>query len=1037
MKPFFYLSKPILFFFLFFFSLITENVEAQITFINSFGPPTVLPPSFGTIGGGSGRRMKSADFNKDGIQDVVATTNVPVGGNNLAVALGTYTGVMLAANLYAVPASPVALGATATADFNGDGNVDIATIGADKNLYILKNAFPGAGFGVTAGIPTPSSFLGAGFTELETVDYDQDGDIDLLTVAQNSTIAVVILYRNDGTGLFPIGGVIEYFTGISYDTEHQIKTGIFDSTINNVELLYVNSSTDIYKISGLITGPTTINSVYTDALFTAKLRDMAIGDFNLDGNTDIAFTGYDGLGSANNFFKVINGNGGGSFPLPLFTTGPGGVNAMAAGEGVYNILARDLDNDGLLDIVVSTRISRKILIYKNTSSPSTSFNRNPANDITFPSPIPFPSPIIPKEISIGDFNSDGLQDIAVIFDSGDEAKIYINNTSTPTLLLPFPDVCANVSGTNYLTSNKVSSPKINDITVEGWFKMTNLPTTNDQYIFYNGKFGTDGYGLYVRNGSKDLFVFGRNGGGNFSFAVNASAIKDQWMHFALVKDKSDNWTFYLDGKQTTFTNSSNHFPPSGNTFFGTENGGNGSEMDGFLQEFRFWHSVLDTKTIREYSHTQANNNHPKYFTLNSYYPMHDNSTINEMKDVAFMTNKNALYKKATFKVSPNWSADIAPVGDGGSSITANVPNGVFAFNARTTTGLEVDFDALSPNGSIVVSRVYDTPTNDLSSAVNAIALPLPVPIIGAPISRTVFSNVYWIVENYGTSTNFPAFLKEITFDIKDNQFNSVVSPFVSSFPTTAPFPAVNNQANAFEIYTRPATSNNAGDWKRVGVCNAFGSVAARKPGNTVIDFGRIQLVIGVDLTILPIHLASFSGKRINSETNLIEWITTFEYKNQLFEIEKSFDAKEFFRIGTEKPTNKTQVQSYSFTDKYATEAAYYRLKQFDEDGKINYSKTIFINNQKETGFEEFSVYPNPVSSSATDEIHLKITGTDNTKPMQMQVFSTMGTKILDISGNLSEIEKILNQNLAKMPLGLYMIQIQTESKIMKTKFIKK
>ena len=456
-----------------------------------------------------------------------------------------------------------------------------------------------------------------------------------------------------------------------------------------------------------------------------------------------------------------------------------------------------------------------------------------------------------------------------------------------------------------------------------------------------------------------------------------------------------------------------------------------------MQEMRFWNTALDRKTIREWSHIQPNISHPKYFTLNSYYPMSENLGI-KRNDIAYTINRTALYKFATITQnvpSANFSVEIAPVGDGGSGTTFNLTSNIL--NGRDKLGFEADFTGAGspfPNGDVVISRVYDTPTNNLSLAINAIA----PPAIGSNIPRTIFSNVYWVIENYSTnSTNYTGFLNEITFDIKNNQFidaGGLPQSFpISSFPVTAPFPTVNTQANAFEIYSRPATSNNAGDWKRVGVCNAFGSVKARRPGSTIDDFGRIQLVIGVDVTILPIHLASFSGKRMNSETNLIEWLTTFEYKNQLFEIEKSFDAKEFFRIGTQKATNSYQPTNYNFTDKYATEAAYYRLKQYDEDGKVNYSKTIFISNSKETGFEEFSVYPNP----ATSEIHFKTTGINNAENLKMAIFNTMGIKMLEINGNLAEIEQTLNQNLAKMPFGLYMIQIQTENKTMKTKFIKK
>ncbi len=1004
MKLLFNLNKPALLF-LFFF-LFIENAQAQISF--DTGINVGVATSVGDM-----KFMKTADLNGDGISDLVNT----VSEDYLRVTFLNNTGGILGVPaVYSLGNAGKQIRNITLADYDGDGNIDIAamvfqTAGAAQLLY-YKNQGNGT---FVAPITTSvfGSFSGGGMV-LTPIDYDLDDDLDLATIIfDGSFLRLVIFNYNSGFSAntsFIFGGPS------AYSDLHSLEVGVFNNLSPTPELIFVMNTDQVYKIGGL-TSSITFNSIYTEPVApypNTRFTDISINNMDLDGDSDIVLSSGSVVG--NNFIRVLDGDG-----LGVFTAGF--TANFGTGSIAADILATDFNNDGYNDIVVATQGDNLIRIYKNI-----------LGTLTVQPPISVAGKIFGGLI-VADFNIDGKIDLAATEIAGlpDDNYIFLNNT---TALLPTPDVCANVSGGNFLASNKVFSPKLNAFTVEGWFKMTDLPASQDQYIFYNGTFGTDGFGLYARAGSKDLFVFG-SGSGNFSFSVNASAIKDQWMHFALIKDKSDNWFFYLDGKQTTFTNSNNFLTPTNRAFFGTKNGSGFGNMEGFLQEFRFWHIVLDTKTIREYSHIQANNNHPKYFTLNSYYPLHDNSTVNEVKDVAFMTNKNALYKKATFKVSPNWSADIAPVGDGGSGATINLSTPIL--NARNTQGFEADFTGAGspfPNGDIVISRIYDTPTNNLSSAQNFFPTPT------GPISRTVFSNIYWVVENYSTNaTTFPSFLKEITFDIKNSQFvdsGGLPQSFpISGFPVTAPFPATNPLANAFEIYTRPATSNNAAEWKRVGVCNAFGSVAARKPGSVIDDFGRIQLVIGVDLTILPIHLASFSGKRINYETNLIEWITTFEYKNQLFEIEKSFDAKEFFRIGTEKPTNKTQVQNYSFTDKYATEAAYYRLKQFDEDGKVNYSKTIFISNQKENGIQEFSVYPNPASSSATDEIRLKITGTDNTKPMQMQVFSTMGTKILDISGNLSEIEKILNQNLAKMPLGLYMIQLQTENKIMKTKFIKK
>ncbi len=1046
MKPFFnlkkYLQKYLLIFIVFFAFI--ETLKAQI----SFNPIPFPNAQFGSVQGSGVKKMKANDFNGDGIQDVVTGAATPTTAADMQITFGTNTGAMQVVLIPAVTQPQginvgIANGVTAiaTGDFDGDGDPDIANLQA-QFLYITKNAFP-APFGAGAGLSVAGSFS-SGFTELEEVDFDRDGDLDLVTLATDITNSlVIILYTNNGAGIFTSStksSTINTVVG-------KFGFGIFNGV--NVDLIYVNENTTqqdrIFRVANFAGTTPLFSSIYqeTDISYIPNIffRDITIGDFDLDGDTDIAALSAKSNVTNTYFFRILDGDGSGGFTAG-FSTGTtlsAGINAIPniLNYTFASIASNDLDNDVDADISVVmgyTNNSTEIYTYRYDATATPIFTRN--TDVIIP--LAFQA----SNLCYGDFNLDGKRDIAVVNNTNDNARVYTNVTSA---LFPAPDACFQVinnnpSPGNYATSTALSLQKERDFTVEGWFKLATPAPTNDQYFFYVGRDGSNGFGMYAEATTQKLFVIGA-GATPFILDLKQKAFLDTWMHFALVKEKGNLWRFYLNGIESTPLSSDNFDEPtlggSGNgTYFGVD-GSENNNMNGFLQEFRFWNTALDRKTIREWSHIQPNISHPKFFTLNSYYPMSENNLTGIMNDIAYTINRTALYKFATIVqnvASANFSADIAPVGDGGSGTTFNLTGNIL--NGRDKVGFEADFTGAGspfPNGDVVISRVYDTPTNNLSTATDAMPL-----TVGAPISRTVFSNIYWVIENFSTnSTNYTGFLNEITFDIKNNQFIDVgglpQSFPISSFPVTAPFPATNTQANAFEIYSRPATSNNAGDWKRVGVCNAFGSVKARKPGSVVSDFGRVQLVIGVDVTILPIHLTSFSGKRMNSETNLIEWLTTFEYKNQLFEIEKSFDAREFFRIGTEKATNTTTLTSYSFTDKYATEAAYYRLKQYDEDGKVNYSKTIFISNSKQTDFEEFSVYPNP----ATNEIHFKTTGINNAENLKIVIFNTMGVKMLEINGNLAEIEQTLNQNLAKMPFGLYMIQIQIENKTMKTKFIKK
>ena len=91
--------------------------------------------------------------------------------------------------------------------------------------------------------------------------------------------------------------------------------------------------------------------------------------------------------------------------------------------------------------------------------------------------------------------------------------------------------------------------------------------------------------------------------------------------------------------------------------------------------------------------------------------------------------------------------------------------------------------------------------------------------------------------------------------------------------------------------------------------------------------------------ILPIYLASFTGER-SGNFNQLYWVTEQEINSSHFEIERSLNAIDFYRIGTE-PANVTNP--YEFLDEAPLIGDnYYRLKMIDRDSQYSYSKVIYL-----------------------------------------------------------------------------------------------
>ena len=132
-----------------------------------------------------------------------------------------------------------------------------------------------------------------------------------------------------------------------------------------------------------------------------------MGDFDGDGKLDLVETNPT---PGNGNLSLLLGNGDGTFqPATNYTVGTTPVAVAVA----------DLDGDGKPDVIVANRNSVNISVLLNTGTGTL----KPAVD------YPTPTTGTPESIAIGDFNGDGLPDIAVAI-SGINATsiaIFINN----------------------------------------------------------------------------------------------------------------------------------------------------------------------------------------------------------------------------------------------------------------------------------------------------------------------------------------------------------------------------------------------------------------------------------------------------------------------------------------------------------------------------------------------------------------------------------------------------------------------------------
>jgi len=323
-----------------------------------------------------------------------------------------------------------------TGNLNGDSFPDIvATVPSGRAIegFVTVKSNGSGGFNAPVYYEASQQTF-----DVAIVDLDNDGDGDVLTVANSS--AAVTVHENPGNGAFRL--LTRYEVASESDAVQSAdidNDGDIDIVVNGE--LDVASNDPLLKIL-----KNNGNGTFAPAINYTPVRnfaDMKLRDINGDGFVDMIFAP-DGNYPSYHFGTALN-NGNGTFAPTVVT------NVFACGEGTID--AADLDGDGDLDIVLTeeeTCVSQQAHIFIFRNDGNQNFVR--MTDIVLPGRLPhglaladvtgdskidiitvlsdgmgvfpgngnltFGAPIIsttaPYKFKMADFNHDGLLDLAMI-----------------------------------------------------------------------------------------------------------------------------------------------------------------------------------------------------------------------------------------------------------------------------------------------------------------------------------------------------------------------------------------------------------------------------------------------------------------------------------------------------------------------------------------------------------------------------------------------------------------------------------------------
>ena len=244
--------------------------------------------------------------------------------------------------------------------------------------------------------------VGVGAQFLTVADFNQDGNLDLAVASQSSYIGI-LLGNGDDT----------FQSATQSPPVHTFERFIASADFNrdgNADLVMQADGTVITVRMGNGDG-TFQDGIVTVAPF--NVTAIGVGDFNRDGELDLATSGTFGSGIVN----ILLGNGDGTFRVGA---------SYPSGPDSGSIAVADLNGDHKLDLAIANSGSVSVLLGNG--------------DGTFQPATVYTAAGIISYAAVGDFNGDGKKDV-VMAENTSDLVIAMLNTGTvafsPTTPLSF------------------------------------------------------------------------------------------------------------------------------------------------------------------------------------------------------------------------------------------------------------------------------------------------------------------------------------------------------------------------------------------------------------------------------------------------------------------------------------------------------------------------------------------------------------------------------------------------------------------------